>query len=333
MLKHLMHRWERQLSSRDKNRVTLPFGWGLEFLNCVNSQSALNSLLEFNASAIETSESFFEPTATLDYHLEGDRLTFPSSIQSPYPENNTVYARLFSEKNRSTAVIVLPQWNASSTGHVSLCKLLSKMGVTALRLTLPYHEERNPSGPRADFLVSANIGRTIQGIQQAVQDARRAADWLMKQGYERLAIMGTSIGSCISFLTFVHDPRFRVGVFNHVSSFFGDVVWKGISTQHVRRGLESFLTQDELRRLWAVISPNSYVSRLRQSSRRYLLISARYDLTFPPDLSKLLFDEHKRWGVNYDVAFLPCGHYTSALTPFKHLDGFLIARYLRQHLL
>ncbi len=145
--------------------------------------------------------------------------------------------------------------------------------------------------------------------------------------------MGTSVGSCITFLAFVHDERFRVGVFNHVSSFFGDVVWNGLSTQHVRKGIEKTLSREELRASWAVISPNSYIRKLATLPyRKSLYITARYDLTFPPDLAQLLFDEHHRLQVPYEKAFLPCGHYSSAITPFKHLDGFYIAKYFHKNL-
>ena len=36
----------------------------------------------------------------------------------------------------------------------------------------------------------------------------------------------------------MHDERISAGVFNHVSGYVADVVWRGISTQHVRAGLE-----------------------------------------------------------------------------------------------
>jgi hypothetical protein len=292
------------------------------------------SILRFNALSVKDSRDFFAHSRIENFTAEGDRICFSSTIRTPYAVNNTVYCRLFpAARPQGRAVVVLPQWNANESGHVSLCRLLSRLGITAVRLTLPYHEQRNPSGPRSDFLVSPNIGRTIQAIQQAVVDSRNTADWLHQQGYHRLGIVGTSVGSCIGFLAFVHDSRFQVGVFNHVSSFFGDVVWNGISTRHVRNGIERTLSREELHHAWAVISPNSYVSRLRESpSRKRLYISARYDLTFPPDLAQLLFSEHERCRVPYEVSFLPCGHYTSAITPFKHLDGFLIANYFRRHL-
>lgn len=330
-----MHAWEEKLSRIDTNRVTLPFDWGFEHLdNRLSKDDPKQSLDLYNQDAISQSDVFFRPSPLQEYRVEEDCLFFPSGIQTPYEVNNTASCRLFfPEEPGDTAVVVLPQWNADSQSHVGLCKLLSRFGIAAARLTLPYHEERNPSGPRADFMVSPNIGRTIQAIRQAVQDACSAADWLFQQGYSRLGIMGTSVGSCISFLAFVHDERFQAGVFNHVSSFFGDVVWKGISTRHVRKGIEDFLNKQQLRGAWAVISPNSYVSRLQHSvPRKCLLISARYDLTFPPDLADLLLQEHDRWNIPYDIVLLPCGHYSSARTPFKQMVGYHTVNYFRKHL-
>ncbi len=334
MIQTWMHRWERKLSLQDKNRTTLPFDWGFEFLDFFpTAEDRKQALFVFNQQTIANSADYFAHQPR-KFRIVNGTLKFPSSIESPYEQNNLAGCRIFPAKDSGKrAVLVLPQWNANADGHVGLCRLLARLGITTLRLTLPYHEERNPKGPRADYMVSPNLGRTIQAIRQAALDARNAIDWLVAEGYSRIGIMGTSVGSCISFLAYVHDPRIRVGVFHHVSSFFGDVVWNGISTQHVRKGIEPHLTKEELHKAWAVISPNSYVSRLTgETERKCLLISARYDLTFPPDLSHLLFQEHHRHGIPFDVSFLPCGHYTSALTPFKHRVGYLIAKYFRKHL-
>jgi len=37
-------------------------------------------------------------------------------------------------------------------------------------------------------------------------------------------------------------------VFNHASSYFADVVWKGISTGHVRKGLKGNIELEDLRK-------------------------------------------------------------------------------------
>jgi len=332
-----MHAWERKLSLKDKNSSTLPFEWGFDFLNhgFMPGENSLESVKEYSRQWIKKSEDFFRPSQIPKFDVKGQLLQFQSSINSPYECNNTVRAKISFPKLQQPrgAVVVVPQWNASQEGHLGLCRLLARLGFLAVRLTMPYHEERNPAGPRADYMVSPNLGRTVQAIQQAVQDCRNVADWLSSIGFQKIGIMGTSVGSCITFLAFVHDLRFQVGVFNHVSSFFGDVVWNGLSTQHVRKGIDGTLDREQLRAAWAVISPNSYFNKLQNLPfRKSLYISARYDLTFPPDLAQLLFDEHHRLQVPYETAYLPCGHYTSAITPFKHLDGYYIASYFRKYL-
>ena len=203
-----------------------------------------------------------------------------------------------------------------------------------LRLTMPYHEERRPPDlERADYLVSANIGRTLQSMRQAVIDARAAVSWLSSQGYERIGILGTSIGSCTAFLAFTHEPSIDVGIFNHVSGYFADVVWEGISTQHVRAGLLGQVNLDELREFWKPVSPVPFIPRLLEMEVRPIrFIAARYDLTFPAEMSRQVIAEVRRLGIDLDVVWLPCGHYTLASMPWKAIDAWKIATFFRKHL-
>ena len=99
---------------------------------------------------------------------------------------------------------------------------------------------------------------------------------------------------------------------------------------HVRETLEGNVTLDELRRMWLPISPLPFLDRVR--GRAILLVYARYDLTFPVDLSRLLVSEFERQGAAHEVAVLPCGHYSTGLTPFKWVDGFTLCRFLNRAL-
>src|SRR5687767_2312326 len=275
--------------------------------------------------------AFFDTPPTRDYEFDGSTLRFPSAIVTPHDANNTVVARWFPAKDGRRAVVVLPQWNSDPEGHIGLSRLLARAGVSALRLSLPYHDERMPPElTRADYIVSSNIARTVQVCRQAVLDARRAVGWLAQQGYERIGILGTSLGSCLAMLTAAHEPRIRVQALNHVSPWFADVVWRGLSTKHVREGLDGHIDLERLRDLWRPISPFSYLDRLQNT--RTLLVYARYDLSFPVDLSRMLVSEFEQRGLPHEVAVLPCGHYSTGSTPFKYLDGFVLTRFLRRNL-
>ena len=48
-------------------------------------------------------------------------------------------------------------------------------------------------------------------------------------------------------LTAAHEPRIKAAALNHISPFFADVVWEGLSTRHVRQGLEGHVDVDTLR--------------------------------------------------------------------------------------
>ena len=204
------------------------------------------------------------------------------------------------------------------------------LGISALRMSLPYHDYRKPAETeRADYAVSANIGRTIDAGRQAVIDARACVDWLELQGYSEFGIVGTSLGSCYAFLTSSHDPRLRVNIFNHFSVTFGDVVWTGQSTRHVRQGIAGDIDQETLRRSWMGISPISYVDKFARWPKRSLLIYATYDMTFLPVYSHQMLDELTRRGIAHRARVLPCGHYTTAETPFKFLDAYYMVSFLQ----
>jgi hypothetical protein len=70
-------------------------------------------------------------------------------------------------------VVVLPQWNAQPQSHVEACRIFNMIGMSALRLTLPYHLERKPPElERADHLVSATSVARFNRCRQAVLDTR-----------------------------------------------------------------------------------------------------------------------------------------------------------------
>ncbi len=330
-----MHKRERYFAMLNDDRAVHPFEWGLEHVGIRNKGDSLDQLTSFSRSMIGQSDEFFRDSDILDENLDGDRLTWRSAVETPSNENNTVYSRYFAaSEGRSSAVVVLPHWNAKAGTYFDLCSLFDRIGISALRLTLPYHEERMPPElDRAEYLVGPNVGRTLQSVRQAVKDTRSAVRWLKNRGYKRVGIVGTSIGSCVAFLSFVHDTSIDAGVFNHVSGYFSDVVWKGLSTYHVRESLETAVTLEQLREIWLPISPLAYIEKLAVQARRpQHYIYTRYDLTFPYDLSLDTMNAFRRHNIPHGETVLPCGHYTLGEKPWNYIDGYKIVSFLRKQL-
>ena len=359
-----MVEWETRLTSVDNNRVVRPMEWGVDWSRdwpCRNGHPPGYTpsdheafLHEYNRRIVNASDEFYSYATPKDFRLErrevqvfstravpdpaleekvrgtyANFLRFTSPVRTPFPENNLVNARWFPARGKR-AIVLLPHWNSDALAYTGLCRVLNLLGISVLRLTMPYHDIRMPAEiQRADYAVSANIGRTLDACRQGVIDVRCCLDWLESQGYARLGIVGTSLGSCYAFLAAAHDPRIRIAAFNHASTYFADVVWHGQSTRHIREGLEPQIDIDRLRDLWSAISPMSYFEQFARWPKKSLIIYAKYDLTFLPEFSRHVVEEFARYGLDHKVVVLPCGHYTTGETPYKYMDGWQIASFLR----
>ncbi|MGD1213986.1 MAG: abhydrolase domain-containing 18 [Terriglobales bacterium] len=363
-----MYDWETRLTSVDNNRVVRPLDWGLDWTEGwpgrnggpsgqdlgQGSRDLLEYFSRFNDRIIRASDDFYSYQKPADFRLErrevqvfstrevpdprleekvrgthAEFLRFTSPVVTPFPENNLVNARWFQARGRR-AVVLLPHWNSDALSYNGLCRVLNWMGIAVLRLSMPYHDIRRPAEiDRADYAVSANIGRTLDSVRQGVIDARCCLDWLESQGYNRLGIVGTSLGSCYAFIATAHDPRIQVAAFNHASTYFADVVWHGQSTRHIREGLETAINLENLRQVWRAVSPIVYFDKFSRWPRRSLIIYAKYDMTFLPEFSEQVVEEFEKHNLDHKVVVLPCGHYTMGETPYKYMDGWQLVSFLR----
>jgi len=330
-----IRRYEHRRWTTDDNRMVRPFEWGLEHIGGdPNDPDPHGFVSRYAADAISHSTDWYATTPGSDYRLDHNNvLTFTSSVVSPWKENNTVHAQLFPAKTRHAAVLVLPNWNAKWHGQRGLCEWLQRVGITALKLSLPYHDRRMAQGhERADQLVGPNIGLTLQANRQAVQDARRALRWLEQQGYSRIGILGTSIGSSVGYITLMHDEGVHAGGFFHVSTYFADVVCQGMTTNHVWEGIRNYVTLEQLRDYWAPISPMPFVERSMGANRKSFMVYGKYDPTFLPELTEQMLKALHTHGANPRTLELACGHYSLELAPFSYIAGYRMLSFFRSAL-
>ncbi|HEX5229106.1 MAG TPA: alpha/beta hydrolase family protein [Bryobacteraceae bacterium] len=348
MVKTLARRYERWIRAREEelcfratDRVVRSFEWGLEWTrdwpgarsHPKNGHAPEEYVSHLSQLAVRTSDEFFGYERPGDFALRDGVLRFHSPVRTPFEENNLVHAQWFPAQKSKRAVVVLPHWNAPADAHNALCRGLARLGISALRISLPYHDYRMPAElNRADYAVSSNICRTVDATRQAVIDVRCCLDWLEREGYQRLGIVGTSLGSAYAYLATTHDQRIAVNVFNHCSTHPADVVWSGLSTKHIRQTLEQHIDLKRLREAWMAVAPVNYLEKFVAKKHKSLFIYTAFDTTFPPELSREVVAKMREYDVDHKVVVLPCGHYTLGETPFKFIDGYHICSYLKRNL-
>lgn len=266
---------------------------------------------------VDKSDDFFLPKKVKHYNVSEQELTFLSEVETRTKKNNTVYAEHYPCSIKRNAVVLLPNWNANYSTYRKIAKLFSFFGISVLLLHLPYHEKRRPSEWKiAKDMVSPNIGMTIQSIQQSVLDVQDSVTWLKSQQYESIGVVGVSIGSAIATLAASHDARINSLVQILMASNFAEAVWSGIATTHIRKSFDNWIELDQLKKLWAFISPDTYVERL-YSKKKVLMITGKYDPVFRPYLAQEMATLYDQNNVSYRWDVMRCGHYSLGDFPYS----------------
>jgi|GEM_PF-210822 len=246
------------------------------------------------------------------------RVTFPSPLPSPLPENNVVPLDYFAPKvpapggaDRRPAVVVLHILGADFALSRYLCARLAQRGVAAAFLQLPYYGDRRPPGGDQRFL-SADIERSVAAMRQGVCDVRYAVAWLAQRPEvdpERLGVAGISLGGIISSLVAANDPHVREGAFLLAGGGLDDILWDMPEREarlYKRKWLELGRTKADLTQLTSSYDPLTYASRLK--GKRLLMIAGNVDEVVPAESAQRLWDAAGR----PPIRWLDCGHYSAA---------------------
>jgi dienelactone hydrolase len=295
---------------------------GLEYLDSGGAAGELPQLLARVGAAAREPDAFFASPRPPVFRRQGSLLVFDSPSAGDGP-NSVARAQVYDCGRRGRAVVLLPYWNAAREAGRPFGTLLARCGVTCVQLSLPYHDERRATGVEfARELACENLGLTIRSNRQAVLDARACLTWLEQEGYQRIGIVGVSIGASIASIVAAIDPRVRAAALLLMADDFAEAVWTGSATRHVRHSLERVFTRDDVRSAWSIISPASYAARLSARRTRLLIVSGELDTVFLPQLTRDYVERLRGLGLCPTWIRYGCGHYTLAL-PFYAARCFL----------
>jgi len=239
-------------------------------------------------------------------------MRFPSPIQSPHSENNTVHCVLIEPKGATKAtLIVLPIWGNSDTLLEEIvARSLAGKGYRSLILSMAYQHKRSPVGVRSGSLtVSADLEQTAFSIHQSVVDVRRAAYWLTHErnvNPEQLGILGISLGSFVASLSFCAERNFRAAALILGGGNPGSVLLRDSSEtgKIAQTLLQDGWTEASLSHALRPFSPEAYASS--QIGRRVLMINAIYDTVVPYESTLSLYEAYG----NPRIVWIPASHYS-----------------------
>jgi len=254
-------------------------------------------------------------------------LTFPSLIETPYAENNTVYAEYYVPKNLKIfpATVVLDITGGDQSLSRTISSYLASRGIGALFVQMAYYGPRRPPGSKVRLL-SPDIKHTTKAIQQTVLDIRCATAWLEQRenvDKARIGITGTSLGSMIGALSAEMEPSVTKVVVLLGGGGLIEGYYDHPQALLLRKGFELFGgTKKQLVNLLAPIDPLTYAENLKE--KQLLQIAGKNDEIVPPSMAKALWEKSGK----QQIQWYDCGHYTAAFYFFDALN--LIANHLKK---
>jgi hypothetical protein len=287
-------------------------------------------------------------------------LTFPSSVTTPSPVNNTVRGWL-SPGGREKGVIILSNLRAEERAFSRLGKLLSKFGYTSLEMVHPYHGERyDPQDTEmvpGERIFSANMHETLVSFSQGIADVLGGLLFFLSHGISRIGGVGTSIGATFLIMALAHASRYHrflkerapvmidgapedilsAAVLNLSGGYLRDFVTdpKNIEAGFARKGLveDLGLSGEEIESLWPAVNPMKYVNRI---TIPVLSVKAKQDPVVRYEFARLqkeFFAENRLGGKNFREFYFPfpSGHYSSTYFLPKMTIGVCDLLFIRKH--
>ncbi|MDF2713506.1 MAG: PGAP1-like family protein [Paenibacillus sp.] len=204
-----------------------------------------------------------------------------SLLASGDPINDISAGETLLHRNEAAPnVIFVHGWRMSSLDRIKRMfqKQLMDSGWNLYYFTLPYHFQRKPEQSiySGEYMVSADIHRTLQAVRQAVVDLRTLIGWIKANKSGPVVVIGVSLGGLFTNLTALVESRIDAMVSIFYANRLSYSIWNTIPGKYIRADLEHHgVNYGDLVRYWKITEPSQSVPILRND--RILLISAKND--------------------------------------------------------
>jgi len=260
-------------------------------------------------------------TSTLDWTSTHEVICprYRARHENEYAVNLKAHARWIRPEGRQrrTCLVYVHGWlePGSWAEETTLFrKWARELDIDIVHVALPFHGSRKPKEAMfsGEFFWTADLVRSMEGVRQAVCDARSIVAWLREQGYDRVGVTGISLGGAVTMVLacLTPMPDFIVPIIAHLE--LESVVEEAPILWRMKRDLERWGVDAQQRRdLFRRLGLSSYRPVLPPD--RQLWIQAREDVYIDAGLAET---QWRDWG-QPNILWIEGGHMTFPL----HVDA------------
>lgn len=248
--------------------------------------------------------------------------------EKEYRSNLEAHARWLRPdgRPRPTCLVYVHGWlepGSWAEEHTLFRKWLRELDIDIVHVALPFHGPRKPKEAlfSGELFWTADLVRSMEGVRQAVSDARAIVGWLRQQGYERIGVTGISLGGAITMLLACLEPLpdFIIPIISHLELAAvverAPIMWR-VKRDLDRWGVDAQARSDLFRRIG--------MSRFRplMKPEHQLWIQAREDVYIDAELAEAQWQD---WGKPH-ILWIEGGHMTFPLhieSITRRMEAFL----------
>lgn len=248
-----------------------------------------------------------EPSGT-EYVL--NKFEYQSSIKTGYPKNDLVTGEAYLNKNEDAVpnIVFVHGWRMQSNSRVQKIyhEQMMELGWNMYYSTLPFHFERKPEESlySGEYMVSANVERTVKASQQAVADLRALIQWIKRNKKGPVVLIGVSLGGFITNLTALVEREIDMLVSVFYANRLSYSIMKTNPGKYIKKDLEKHgVNYEQLVNHWKITEPSQAVPVMNKDN--ILLISSKHDQYVHMEDTSLLWES---WGRPERYVYTDCGH-------------------------
>ena len=225
-------------------------------------------------------------------------ITWKSSIQTPFAENNIAHAEFFEcAQGISTPTVFMLHalMSSSPVGYRRYAERFNELGWNACFLHLPYHFSRVPRGYwNGELAITCDLIRNAEGLRQGVIELRQLMSALRQRGCRDFGVLATSYGGWVGALLAMVEPVLRFVALMAPIVNIEHAIWASPAARLIRR---------ELRR--ANIEPSLVARHFHLSSplhnhplcdsARVLFVTGEFDSIAPAEQIEAIQQKWRGW--------------------------------------